>query len=213
MTHSMFKKVTNTLYLLVLLSFLASASISSFAYAGDRFLVKTKVNECPAGWVRSSAPGGCSPGYFTLKLAGIENAKGCPKGWVDSSAPGGCSPGFFTLYTNGLRDSQRSCPDGWVRSSAPGGCSPEFLTLKLAGLKAVNECPKGWVRSSAPGGCSPGSFTLEPGFDGVDRAYFHCAFGDFCDDMIDSIIALGGTCDSSGDDTTCNLPPLVDEDE
>ena len=190
--------------------------LTEFSYAGDLpgidpVYAKNLPKQCPNGWVQSSAPGGCSPGFFTLKLAGIESTEGCPSGWVESSAPGGCSPGFFTLRLNGVRDSRRSCPDGWVRSSAPGGCSPDFITLKLAGLRAIDRCPDGWVRSSAPGGCSPGSFTLEPGFDSIDRASYHCAFGDACETMIESIIALGGTCETDGRDTTCDLPPLIDE--
>jgi hypothetical protein len=168
-------------------------------------------DRCPKGWVSSSAPGGCSPGFFTLKLAGIYSTDGCPKGWVSSSAPGGCSPGFFTLQMNGARDSIRSCPDGWVRSSAPGGCSPEYLTLEQAGLYAIDQCPDGWVRSSAPGGCSPGNFTLESGFDGIDQARYHCAFGDACDVMIDAVIALGGSCSTDGPDTTCELPPVNED--
>lgn len=164
--------------------------------------------KCPNGWVSSSAPGGCSPGFFTLKFVGISSTLGCPKGWVSSSAPGGCSPGFFTLKLNGARDSRSSCPDGWVRSSAPGGCSPDYLTLELARLQAINSCPSGWVRSSAPGGCSPDNFTLEPGFDGVDQARYHCAFGRACDAMIEAVLALGGNCYSEGPDTTCDIPPI-----
>lgn len=185
-------------------------------YARDKFsgafsYMKVASKECPQGWVRSSAPGGCSPGFFTLKLAGIRATDGCPEGWVRSSAPGGCSPGFFTIQMNGARDSRRSCPDGWVRSSAPGGCSPEYLTLKQAGLQATDSCPEGWVRSSAPGGCSPGNFTLEPGFDGIDQARYHCAFGNACDVMIEAVLALGGTCSSKGRDTSCEIPPLIEE--
>ncbi len=180
-------------------------------FHGATAYTKAVSDDCPAGWIRSSAPGGCSPGFFTLKLAGIASTDSCPKGWVSSSAPGGCSPGFFTLKTNGARDSRRSCPDGWVRSSAPGGCSPDYLTLELAGLRAIDSCPDGWVRSSAPGGCSPGDFTLEPGFDGIDQARYHCAFGAACDDMIEAVFALGGTCSSDGPDTTCDLPPLNED--
>ncbi len=187
-------------------------SFSGASYARDTYdFTKTTLKQCPDGWVESSAPGGCSPGYFTMKSSGIESTQGCPSGWVESSAPGGCSPGFFTLRLNQMRDSRRSCPDGWVRSSAPGGCSPEYITLKQAGLRAIDSCPKGWVRSSAPGGCSPENFTLETGFDGIDRASYHCAFGDACDVMIESIIALGGNCNTNGSDTTCDLPPLIDE--
>ena len=149
-------------------------------FHGATAYTKAVSDDCPAGWIRSSAPGGCSPGFFTLKLAGIASTDSCPKGWVSSSAPGGCSPGFFTLKTNGARDSRRSCPDGWVRSSAPGGCSP-------------------------------GDFTLEPGFDGIDQARYHCAFGAACDDMIEAVFALGGTCSSDGPDTTCDLPPLNED--
>lgn len=101
------------------------------------------------------------------------------------------------------------CPDGWVRSSAPGGCSPGFFTLKLVRLPDTDDCPDGWVRSSAPGGCSPGSFTLKQ-----RRAYqarYHCAFGVECDLMVDAILALGGTCASDGPDTTCDLPPLIED--
>ncbi len=181
------------------------------SYADDPVYTKALLKQCPHGWVRSSAPGGCSPGFFTLKLAGIDSTKGCPSGWVESRAPGGCSPGFFTLRLNGIRDSRRSCPDGWVRSSAPGGCSPDYITLKQAGLRAIDSCPDGWVRSSAPGGCSPGNFTLETGFDGIDRAAYHCAFGAACETMIESIIALGGVCETDGPDNTCELPPLIDE--
>jgi hypothetical protein len=208
-----FREVKPTISFLILLGLFISTFVTTYAHGDNRFDYNGKVLECPTGWVPSSAPGGCSPEFFTLKVVGIEDIEGCPKGWVRSSAPGGCSPEFFTLYTNGLRDSQRSCPDGWIRSSAPGGCSPGYLTLRLVGLEAVTECPKGWVRSSAPGGCSPDNFTLEPGFDGIDRAYYHCAFGDACDVMIDSIKALGGTCNTTGDDTSCDLPPLIDEDE
>ncbi len=187
-------------------------TFSSQSHARDSLdSIKAGLKQCTDGWVESSAPGGCSPEFFTLKFAGIESSPGCPSGWVSSSAPGGCSPGFFTVLLNRTRDSIRSCPDGWVRSSAPGGCSPEYLTLELAGLRAIDSCPKGWVRSSAPGGCSPDNFTLETGFDGVDYASYHCAFGDACDVMIESIIALGGHCNTTGSDTTCNLPPLVEE--
>lgn len=175
------------------------------------YLMKAATSDCPKGWVSSSAPGGCSPEFFTLKLAGIRATDGCPDGWVRSSAPGGCSPGFFTLRTNGVRDSRRACPDGWVRSSAPGGCSPEYITLAQAGLHATEGCPDGWVRSSAPGGCSPDNFTLEPDLRGVDQARFHCAFGAACDHMIDAVFALGGTCTSDGPDTTCDLPPLIED--
>lgn len=186
------------------------------AQAGSRYSytdmrTATVSSNCPSGWVESQAPGGCSPGFFTLKFVGLRATGGCPSGWVKSSAPGGCSPEFFTLRLNGVRDSIRSCPDGWVRSSAPGGCSPEYLTLELAGLRAIDSCPDGWVRSSAPGGCSPDNFTIETGFDGVDQAYYHCAFGDLCDMMIDAVIALGGHCATNGRDTTCDLPPLVEE--
>ena len=163
---------------------------------------------CPDGWVPSSAPGGCSPGFFTLKLVGARDTDGCPDGWVRSSAPGGCSPGFFTLRLNGI-DATDDCPDGWVRSSAPGGCSPGYLTLKLAGLRATDDgCPDGWVPSSAPGGCSPGSFTLKK--RRVYQAQYHCAFGVDCDLMVEAVIALGGTCSSDGPDTTCDLPPLIE---
>lgn len=186
-------------------------TFSGASYARDTyFITKATLKQCPDGWVESSAPGGCSPGFFTMKVAGIKSTQGCPTGWVESSAPGGCSPGFFTLLLNKARDSRRSCPDGWVRSSAPGGCSPEFITLKQAGLKAIDSCPDGWVRSSAPGGCSPENFTLETGFDGVDRASYNCPFGDACDGMIESIIALGGSCKTDGPDTTCDLPPLIE---
>ena len=196
-----------TLVIILMLSF------SGASYARDSYYIsKAPLIQCPDGWVESSAPGGCSPGFFTLKFAGIESTKGCPTGWVESSAPGGCSPGFFTLVLNKVRDSRRSCPDGWVRSSAPGGCSPDFITLKQAGLRAIDSCPKGWVRSSAPGGCSPDNFTLETGFDGVDYASYNCAFGDACDKMIESIIALGGSCNTDGPDTGCELPPLIEED-
>ncbi len=180
-------------------------------FSGAFKYMKEVSNDCPKGWVRSSAPGGCSPGFFTLKLAGIRVTDGCPEGWVRSSVPGGCSPGFFTIQMNGARDSRRSCPDGWVRSSAPGGCSPEYLTLKQAGLQATDSCPDGWVRSSAPGGCSPGNFTLEPGFDGIDQARYHCAFGAACDAMIEAVLALGGTCSSDGPDTSCDIPPLIED--
>ncbi|MEE9423921.1 MAG: hypothetical protein V3V18_02955 [Methylococcales bacterium] len=64
------------------------------------------------------------------------------------------------------------------------------------------------MRSSAPGGCSPGNFTLEPAFDGIDQARYHCAFGAACDHMIEAVLALGGTCSSDGPDTTCEIPPL-----
>lgn len=168
-------------------------------------------SKCPDGWVSSSVPGGCSPGFFTLKFAGIRSTSGCPKGWVSSSAPGGCSPEFFTLHLTGTRDSRTTCPDGWVRSSAPGGCSPNYLTLELAGLKAIDSCPDGWVRSSAPGGCSPENFTLEPGFDGVDYARVHCAFGKACQPLIDAIVALSGSCTTDGPDVSCDLPPLHQE--
>lgn len=168
------------------------------------------IKQCPDGWVHSSAPGGCSPGFFTLELVDMQSIKGCPSGWIESSVPGGCSPEFFTLRLNGVPDSRRSCPDGWVRSSAPGGCSPGFITLKQAGLRAIDECPDGWVRSSAPGGCSPGNFTLKTGFDGIERASYNCPFGSACDTMIESIIALGGSCKSDGPDTTCDLPPLIE---
>ncbi len=200
----------NILAFLVIATLLVSFSGQSYAQ-DSRYTTKAILKQCPAGWVESSAPGGCSPEFFTLKLAGIESTKGCPSGWVESNAPGGCSPGFFTILLNRTRDSIRSCPDGWVRSSAPGGCSPGYITLKQAGLRAIDSCPEGWVRSSAPGGCSPDNFTLETGFDGVDYASYHCAFGDACDDMIESIKALGGTCNTDGPDTTCDLPPLVEE--
>ncbi|MEJ2754283.1 MAG: hypothetical protein P8104_00185 [Gammaproteobacteria bacterium] len=186
---------------------------ASSAYAADgATLLAAKYKQCPDRWAPSSAPGGCSPTFFTLELAGLKETLRCPSGWVESSVPGGCSPEFFTLRLNGVRDSIRSCPDGWVRSSAPGGCSPGYITLKQAGLRAINSCADGWVRSSAPGGCSPDNFTLETGFDGIDRASFHCVFGAACDTMIESIKALGGTCNSNGPDTTCDLPPLIDED-
>ncbi len=186
-------------------------SISDSSHArGTIEMVKISTS-CPAGWVPSSAPGGCSPEFFTLKRAGLESTQGCPSGWIPSSAPGGCSPEFFTVVLNKPVYSRGSCPDGWVRSSAPGGCSPEYLTLKQVGLEAIDSCPDGWVRSSAPGGCSPGNFTLETGFDGIDRASYICPFGDACNDMIDSIIALGGHCETDGRDTTCNLPPLVED--
>lgn len=175
------------------------------------FLTKAATPDCPEGWVSSNAPGGCSPEFFTLKLAGIHATDGCPDGWVSSSAPGGCSPGFFTLRMNGVRDSRRCCPDGWVRSSVPGGCSPDYITLARAGLHATKRCPDGWVPSSAPGGCSPDNFTLEPDSSGVDRARYHCAFGDACDHMIEAVFALGGTCTSEGPDTTCDLPPLIED--
>ena len=134
--------------------------------------------------------------------------EGCPKGWVSSSAPGGCSPGFFTLKPHGVRDAD-GCPDGWVSSSAPGGCSPGYLTLKQAGIRNTDGCPDGWVSSSAPGGCSPGSFTLKQ--RRVYQAQYHCAFGVECDLMVDAILALGGTCASDGPDTTCDLPPLIED--
>ena len=179
----------------------------------SRFLVlQAPPSNCPDGWVVSDVPGGCSPGFFTLKFAGIAPTKVCPTGWVRSSIPGGCSPTFFTLQMNGTRDNRYSCPQGWVRSSAPGGCSPEYLSVQLTGIKVIDHCPDGWIRSSAPGGCSPDNFTLEPGFDGIDRAYFHCAFGDSCQPMIDAVLALGGTCVSDGPDTSCRLPPPIPED-
>lgn len=192
----------------ILMLFITGAAYSQDLSGADPVYARASINECPDRWVPSNAPGGCSPGFFTLELAGIESTQGCPSGWVESSAPGGCSPGFFTLRLNGVRDSRRSCPDGWVRSSAPGGCSPDYLTLRQAGLYAIDSCPEGWVRSSAPGGCSPGSFTLETGFDGVDRASYHCPFGSDCAVMVESIKALGGSCVSDGPDTTCELPPL-----
>jgi hypothetical protein len=203
-----FASIMNILSLLAVVILIVS--FSGATYARDSYTTKATLNQCPSGWVESSAPGGCSPEFFTLKLAGIKSTQGCPTGWVKSSAPGGCSPGFFTLLLNKARDSIRSCPDGWVRSSAPGGCSPDYITLKQAGLRAIDSCPDGWVRSSAPGGCSPDNFTLETGFDGVDYASYHCAFGDACDGMIESIIALGGTCNTDGPDTGCDLPPLIE---
>jgi len=163
---------------------------------------------CPKGWVSSSAPGGCSPDFFTLKLVRLPDTDDCPDGWVSSSAPGGCSPGFFTLKPHGVRDAD-GCPDGWVSSSAPGGCSPGYLTLKQAGIRNTDGCPDGWVSSSAPGGCSPGSFTLKQ--RRVYQAQYHCAFGVECDLMVDAILALGGTCASDGPDTTCDLPPLIED--
>lgn len=164
---------------------------------------------CPAGWVSSSAPGGCSPGFFTLKLARLPDAPDCPDGWVASSAPGGCSPGFFTLRLSDA-EGDGGCPDGWVRSSAPGGCSPGHLTLKLAGLEPVTEgCPDGWIESSAPGGCSPEGFTLKE--RRIQQASYTCAFGVACDVMVEAILALGGSCTRDGPDSTCDLPPLVED--
>lgn len=200
---------------LPLMALLFATALSTSANAQDTrstTYAQLAFKECPQNWVPSTAPGGCSPGFFTLEQAGLRDTEGCPTGWVPSTAPGGCSPGFFTLRLNGERDSRQSCPDGWVRSSAPGGCSPGYITLAQAQLIAIDECPDGWVRSSAPGGCSPGNFTLETGFDGLDRARFNCAFGKACDTMIEAIKALGGSCESDGPDTSCDLPPLIDED-
>lgn len=173
--------------------------------------VNAAMTTCPAGWVRSSAPGGCSPEFFTLKSVGLYSTSGCPSGWVESAAPGGCSPEFFTLRLNGIPESIRSCPSGWVRSSAPGGCSPDYITLKQAGLEAIDSCPGGWVRSSAPGGCSPDNFTLETEFDGFDYARFHCPVFFDCNGMVDAIIALGGHCTESHMGVTCDLPPLIEK--
>lgn len=74
--------------------------------------VLTATDGCPDGWVSSSAPGGCSPGYLTLKLAGIRATDGCPDGWVRSSAPGGCSPGSFTLKQRRVYQAQYHCAFG-----------------------------------------------------------------------------------------------------
>jgi len=210
-SHALRALPSVTLLIIALMLFVTGISYAADSSRINPVYTKALLKECPDGWVLSSVPGGCSPGFFTLKLAGIHSIQGCPSGWVESSAPGGCSPEFFTLRLNGLPDSRRSCPDGWVRSSAPGGCSPDFITLKQAGLYAIDRCPDGWVRSSAPGGCSPGNFTLETGFDGIDRASYRCAFGAACDTMIESIKALGGSCEIDGPDATCELPPLVDE--
>ena len=163
---------------------------------------------CPDGWVTSSAPGGCSPEFFTLKLARLPDTEDCPDGWVRSSAPGGCSPGFLTLGLSEVKDIA-GCPDGWVQSSAPGGCSPGYITLRQVGLDATEGCPDGWVESSAPGGCSPGSFTLKQRT--IYQASYTCAFGVACDVMVEAVLALGGTCTRDGPDTSCDLPPL-DED-
>lgn len=169
----------------------------------------TAARECPSGWVASSAPGGCSPGFFTLKLARFPESNDCPDGWVRSSVPGGCSPGFLTLALNDvLGDGE--CPAGWVTSEAPGGCSPGYLTLRQAGIELATEgCPSGWVASSAPGGCSPGSFTLEE--RRIYSAHYTCAFGVECDVMVEAILALGGSCERDGPDSSCDLPPLVEE--
>jgi hypothetical protein len=103
-THSMYKKVTNPLTLLAIRVVFASIFISSFAHGEEIFLTKAKVNECPTGWVSSSAPGGCSPGFFTLFTNGLRDSqRSCPDGWVRSSAPGGCTPEFLNLKLAGLK--------------------------------------------------------------------------------------------------------------
>lgn len=90
--------------------------------------VQATTSGCPDGWVVSSAPGGCAPGYLTIEIATFDFDNGCPDGWVPTSAPGGCAPGFLTLKLAGL-EFDNGCPDGWVVSSAPGGCSPGFFTI------------------------------------------------------------------------------------
>lgn len=163
---------------------------------------------CPDGWIVSSAPGGCSPEFLTLKLSRLPETDDCPDMWVRSSAPGGCSPGFFTMALQDVEGTV-GCPDGWVQSSAPGGCSPGYLTLKMVGLEATEGCPDGWIESSAPGGCSPEGFMLET--REIFQARYTCAFGAACDVMVDAILALGGTCERDGPDSACDLPPLVEE--
>jgi hypothetical protein len=211
-THSVvkFRARLAGFYALSLLMFMTCVPGTSAAqqdsYDGQPETAAT--TSCPDGWVTSSAPGGCSPGFFTLKLVRLPDTDDCPDGWVRSSAPGGCSPGFFTLKLNDVGDT-KGCPAGWVTSSAPGGCSPGYLTLRLAGISPTDGCPDGWVASSAPGGCSPGSFTLKQ--RQVYQAQYHCAFGVHCDMMVEAILALGGSCNRDGPDTTCELPPLIED--
>ncbi len=58
----------------------------------------------------------------------------------------------------------------------------------------------------------PLMITLQTDFDGIERAAFYCVFRAVCNEMNERIIALGGSCDTIGSDTTCDLSPLVDED-
>ena len=95
-------------------------------------------------------------------------------------------------------------------SNAPGtSAAQQSRDTGQTELAVTEGCPKGWVSSSAPGGCSPGSFTLKQ--RRVYQAQYHCAFGVECDLMVDAILALGGTCASDGPDTTCDLPPLIED--
>lgn len=126
----------------------------------------------------------------------------CPDGWTLGRH--GCQPENLTIEV-GVAEFDDGCPDRWVRSSAPGGCSPGYLTLKTVGLDNTKGCPDRWVASSAPGGCSPGFFTTEP-HPGIYHAVHTCAFGSACNDMIDAVKALGGSCETDGPDTTCTLP-------
>ena len=94
---------------------------------------------------------------------------------------------------------------GWVLT--------RIFYFAVAGFFSTEGCPTGWVESGVPGGCSPGNFTLQTGFDDVDRAVYHCLFGEECNAMIESIKVLGGSCETDGLGTTCDVSPLIDENE
>ncbi len=104
----------------------------------------------------------------------------------------------------------KRCPYHWPPSSNQDGCDTGLRTLQLGGVYLSEGCSDGWVRSSAPGGCSPNNFTLQTRFGGIDRAEYHCVFGDECNAIIEVIKSLGGVCETDGFDTTCELPSLID---